>query len=236
VFTSTTPFLPQDSQHTSEGVVVLPDANQDPKGTTTVRDVQVAFEGIYMPTLPEFGPKVRSAFPAERRPGLILLAYRGDTGLNTGIPHSVYSLDQAQVRKGALKPVGSKLLLPGQTWKLDDGTEVTFVGTKEWASLQIGHDPGQLAVLGGAVVMVLGLIASLTVRRRRIWFRLTPAPATGGAGRTVITAGGLARTDAESFSAEFRRTVAAVALATATTDPTETPHSTGTPDRTAAKD
>jgi cytochrome c biogenesis protein len=201
VFESTTPFLPQDFMHTSQGVVVIPDANQDPKSGTVTPGVQVAFEGIYVPTLPESGPPVRSQFPAERRPGLTMLVYRGDTGLNSGIPRSVYSLDQAQVQKGALKAGGAKLLTPGETWKLDDGTELTFVGTKEWASLEIGYDPGHLTVLIGAIVMVLGLIGSLTVRRRRIWFRLT---------RDGIAAGGLARTDAESFSAEFRRTVVSV--------------------------
>jgi cytochrome c biogenesis protein len=155
----------------------------------------------------------------------MLLAYRGDTGLDLGIPRSVYSLDQAQVRSGKLKPVGSKLLAPGETWKLDDGSEVTFVGTKEWASMQVGHDPGQLTVLGGAAAMVLGLLASLAVRRRRIWFRITPDPDVAGAGRTVISAGGLARTDAESFHGEFRDTVAAAADAI-----------DQTPDKTAAKD
>jgi cytochrome c biogenesis protein len=88
-------------------------------------------------------------------------------------------------------------------------------------------------VLLGAIVMVLGLIASLTVRRRRIWFRLIPGPAG-----TAVTAGGLARTDAESFTDEFRRTVVAVALATtARTDSTPTAEQTSTtPDPTAAKD
>jgi len=155
--------------------------------------------------MPESGPPIRSQHPAEQRPGLTLLSYRGDTGLNSGIPRSVYSLDQAQIANGALKAGPAKLLRPGETWKLDDGTELTFVGTKEWATMEVGHDPGQRTVLGGAIVMVLGLIASLTLRRRRIWFRLAD-------GR--VAAGGLARTDAESFSAEFRRTVIAVALAT----------------------
>ncbi len=205
VFESTTPFLPQDSMHTSQGAVIIPDANQNPKGGAVTPDVQVAFEGIYVPTLPEDGPPVRSRFPAERSPGLTILSYRGDTGLNSGIPRSVYSLDQAQVAKGALKPGPAKLLKPGETWKLDDGTELTFVGTKEWASMEVGFDPGHRTVLGGAIVMVLGLIASLTVRRRRIWFRVTPSS---------VAAAGLARTDAESFTTEFRRTVIAVVQAT----------------------
>jgi cytochrome c biogenesis protein len=204
VFNPTTPFLPQDLALTSEGVVVLPDANLDPKaGPGAKRDQQVAFEGIYMPTLPSTGPAVASAFPAERDPGLILLAYRGDTGLDAGVPRSVYTLDQAQVRSGALKLVGNKLLRPGETWTLDDGSAVTFVGTREWASFQVGHDPGQVFVLVGSVAMVLGLLGSLTVRRRRVWFRIAE---DGSA-----TAGGLARTDAGSFESEFRATVAAVA-------------------------
>lgn len=209
VFEGTPAFLPQDLNQTSEGVFVLPDANQDPKSDKTTPGVQMAFEGIYMPTRPPKGqPPITSQFPAERDPAITLLAYRGDTGLNTGIPHSVYSLNQDQIQSGKLTSIGSKLLTPGETWTLDDGSSITFVGTKEWASLQINQDPGQIIVLGGAVAAVLGLVGSLTVRRRRIWFRTTVAD-----GRTVISAGGLARNDAASFDAEFRRTVAAAKAA-----------------------
>jgi len=68
-------------------------------------------------------------------------------------------------------------------------------------------------VLGAAIAMVVGLIGSLTVRRRRIWFRV---PASGP---VVITAGGLARTDSDRYSDEFTRTVDAVGALTGTVRP-----------------
>jgi cytochrome c biogenesis protein len=118
----------------------------------------------------------------------------------------VYSLDQAQVRSGALENVGAKFLRPGETWTLDDGSTLEFVGTRQWAGLRVDNDPGQDAVLVASVLMMLGLIGSLTIRRRRLWVRLAPA-ATGG---TVVTVGGLARADADSYAEEFDQTAAGI--------------------------
>jgi cytochrome c biogenesis protein len=206
VFSSPSPFLPSDlATMTSDGVAVFPDANQKPGATGRTPDVEVAFEGVYTPTAPETGPKIRSVFPAERSPGITLAAYRGDTGLGSGVPRSVYSLDQSRVQSGALKNVGAEFLRPGETWTLDDGSTLEFVGTREWAGLRVDHDPGQDTVLVAAVLMMLGLIGSLTVRRRRLWVRLAPA-----AGGTVVSVGGLARTDAESYAEEFGRTVSVI--------------------------
>jgi len=213
VFESPTPFLPEDvATLTSEGVLVLPEANQDPRrapGAPPADGVQVAFEGIYMPTVEDDGMKVRSIFPAELQPGITLVAYRGDTGLDSGVPRSVYSLDRRQVEEGRLDEIGNRFLRPGETWRLDDGTSVTFVGTREWASVQVGHDPGGRVVLVASAVMVLGLLGSLTVRRRRVFVRLAPVPGSGDGAprRTVVSAGGLARTDAGGFAPEFHRTV-----------------------------
>jgi cytochrome c biogenesis protein len=46
---------------------------------------------------------------------------------------------------------------------------------------------------------VAGLCLSLFVRRRRLWVRARP----GEGAHTVVEVGGLARTDAEAFAAEF---------------------------------
>jgi len=96
---------------------------------------------------------------------------------------------------------------PGQTWTLADGTTVTFAGLDQWATFQIAHDPGSTVVLVAAVFIVCGLLSSLWVRRRRLWVRAVsvPVPTDGAAGdrRTVVTAGGLARTDADGFATEF---------------------------------
>ncbi|HEY0486430.1 MAG TPA: cytochrome c biogenesis protein ResB [Mycobacteriales bacterium] len=211
VFSSPSPFLPSDiTTMTSDGVAVFPDANQKQGETQRTPNVEVAFEGVYTPTAPEIGPKVRSVFPGERSPGITLAAYRGDTGLASGIPRSVYSLDQNQIQTGKLKMLGAKFLRPGQKWTLDDGSTLEFVGTREWAGLRVDHDPGQDTVLVAAVLMVVGLIGSLTVRRRRLWVRLAPAASAAGTG-TVVSTGGLARTDPDTYAEEFGRTVAEIA-------------------------
>lgn len=44
---------------------------------------------------------------------------------------------------------------------------------------------------------LLGLILSLTIRRRRVFVRVAPA---GDEGRTVVTIGGLAKDDDEGMS------------------------------------
>ena len=127
---------------------------------------------------------------------LALAAWQGDLGLSSGRPQSVYSLPVAQ-----LKNVGTAQLTPGKTWRLKDGTSVTFVGIQQWATFQIAHDPGSTVVLVAAVFIVAGVLCSLRVRRRRMWVRAVPA--SGGDGRTVVTAGGLARSDADGFAREF---------------------------------
>jgi cytochrome c biogenesis protein len=51
--------------------------------------------------------------------------------------------------------------------------------------------------------MVVGLLASLSIRRRRVWLRITPADSAEPGGPTVISVGGLARSDAGNFTLEF---------------------------------
>ncbi|WP_202197031.1 cytochrome c biogenesis protein ResB, partial [Escherichia coli] len=129
--TSDEPFLRTgDPNATEEGVAIFPDANVDPKTGTRAPDQQVAFDGLYLPTAPESAPFVASRFPAERDPVVNLTAYRGNLGLDAGIPGSVYQLDQRQLANGKLKQIGTKLLRPGETWTLDDGSTLEFVGTE----------------------------------------------------------------------------------------------------------
>ncbi|HEX8628354.1 MAG TPA: cytochrome c biogenesis protein ResB [Catenuloplanes sp.] len=211
--TTVAPFLPVDANLSSEGVAAFPDANIDPAaGGRRDPSLQMAFEGLYLPTVAESGMLARSQSPEEKAPGVLLWAYRGDLGLDAGIPSSVYQIDRGQVQRGKLKQIGEpRLLRLGERWQLDDGTTVELVDTREWITISVRSDPAQPVVLAGAVVGLAGLMLSLTGRRRRVWFRVTPSPAgpspTGGS--SVVRAGGLPRTDYPGFADEFRALVAA---------------------------
>ena len=101
---------------------------------------------------------------------LDLAAWQGDLGLSSGRPQSVYTLPVAQ-----LKNIGTTQLTPGKSWKMKDGTTVTFVSVQQWATFQVAHDPGTTIVLVAAGFIVAGLLCSLRVRRRRLWVRARPA-------------------------------------------------------------
>ncbi|MBM0278372.1 cytochrome c biogenesis protein ResB [Micromonospora tarensis] len=212
--TSTTPFLTTgDMGLTSEGLAAFPDANVDPKTGQRAADQQMAFTGIYLPTAPQQAPFVRSEYPTERNPTLNLVAYRGNLGLDAGIPGSVYQLDQRQVRTGKVKEVGTKLLRKGESWTLDDGTTVQFLGTERYVTLSIRHDPGATPLLISCAVLLVGLMGSLFGRRRRVFFRVLPGdPGEGSptSGSSLMEVGGLPRTDYPGFAEEFAQLVAVV--------------------------
>nr|WP_234359628.1 cytochrome c biogenesis protein ResB [Plantactinospora sp. BC1] len=206
-------FLTIDGNLTSEGVAAFPDVNLDPATGARNPDLQVAFEGLYLPTAPEAPPFVRSTYPAERSPAVMLFAYRGNLGLDAGVPGSIYRLDQRQVNSGKLKQIGEgKLLRPGEKWTLDDGTSVEFVGTRKYVTISVRSDPGERIVLISSVLLLLGLMPSLFGRRRRVWFRVSPAPAdaTTTGRSSLVQVGGLPRTEYAGFAEEFDRLVAAV--------------------------
>ncbi|NMO54334.1 cytochrome c biogenesis protein ResB [Actinoplanes sp. TBRC 11911] len=208
--TKVVPFLPIDVMATSEGAAQFPDVNIDPKTNKRNPDLQIGFEGRYLPTASSTGGAT-SVYPGENAPALFLTAYRGDLGLDVGIPGSVYSLDQSEIASGALKNVSGAQpheLKPGQTWTLDDGTKLEFLGTRPFATLAIRYDPAQRLVLIGAVTGLLGLMLSLGLHRRRVWFRALPGSGdeTGG---NLLVAGGLPRTDYPGFGDEFNALVKA---------------------------
>lgn len=214
--TLTADYIPQDPNNFfSEGAFQIQGAT-DAKVKHTD---DIGIDGFFAPT-PLRNPDgtYASVAPQANNPVLGVFVYQGDLGI-TGLPRSVYSLDQAQIRSGKLNKVAAANLRQGETVTLPSGAKVTFDGWKQWVSIQVSHDPTQQYILISAVAMVMGLIGSLAVRRRRLWLRLAPAdaakpPRTGmprerpgsaspGQARTVVQVGGLARSDAGSFSAEF---------------------------------
>src|SRR4051812_4189780 len=189
VFDGSVPFLPQDGNFDSTGVIKVPDA----------RPTQLGFSGFFAPTAVPSPQGFVSVFPGARNPAVVLLAYRGDLGLDSGVPQSVYALDDTRLTRvsTAALGVGDVMTLPGGKATL------TFTGVDEWASFQVSHDPGKRLVFIAAVVMIVGLLLSLRIRRRRVWVRV----ATDDAGATVVETAGLGRTDSGAFSEEFAELV-----------------------------
>jgi cytochrome c biogenesis protein len=200
--TDTQPFLPEDAVLTSEGAFKLP-------GRDGTSDDDLGLSAIFAPTPLIAGGVVTSVLPEVHDPVLAVLAYTGVLNPN-GQPQSVYRLDTEQIATGKLKQVGAANLRTGESMTLPDGTVIRFDGYRQWASLQVSHDPSQTALLVAAVLMVLGLLGSLAVRRRRLWVRIA-APVPGA--RSVVSVGGLARNDSGNFSAEFTALVAQLSAA-----------------------
>jgi cytochrome c biogenesis protein len=183
------PFLPSDtSTFASQGTLKLPDLGPG-------RTDQLALEGFFAPTGVVSGGILTSVDPRPLAPQVAVVAYEGYLGLDSGIPQSVYTVDQTQIDRGELKRVGAANLRAGQSTTLPDGTTVTFTGVKQYAALQVAHDPGQVWVLAAAVALLAGLLCMLLLRRERVFARTGPAPDGGG---TVLTVASLTRGSGET--------------------------------------
>ncbi|MGO4785622.1 cytochrome c biogenesis protein ResB [Cryobacterium sp. W22_MBD10_FK3] len=178
VFTDSVPFLPQDANLTSLGIVKVPDGLAE----------QVGLVGFFYPTQDETSTgSYYSSFPDLEYPVLTLNVYAGDLGLNDGVPTSVYALDTDTMeplatRTSEIKPLELK---PGETQELPNGLgSVTFenaspnaaagdysTSVPRFASFDIHHDPTQGWVLLFAVLVLGGLLTSLFVPRRRLWVK-----------------------------------------------------------------
>jgi cytochrome c biogenesis protein len=185
VLSGPVPFLPRDSKFLSQGVIKAADA----------RPTQFGFRGLFLPTAAV--DPVRggiSTYPAADSPGLLLTLFVGDLGEDDGVSQSVYQLDTTK-----MKPAGAKGMRIGDVWTLPGGVgSISFDGYKEFASFSIAHDPGKDPVFLAAMTALTGLMLSLFVRRRRIWVRATGQ----GDGRTLVTVGGLAKTEAGGLAGE----------------------------------
>jgi cytochrome c biogenesis protein len=179
----------------------------DVTNTSALTTKQIAITGLFAPSALFQGGLLSSTYPGLTNPAVSLAIYQGDLGEDSGTGQSIFTIDQSMVADGRLKQVAKANLTPGQTTTLPDGTRVRFDDVQRWVSLQIAHDPTQDYVLVFALLMLLGLIVSLTVKRRRVWVRIsrTPAGDPAGGGRTVVEIGGLARTDQAGYGEEFTR-------------------------------
>ncbi|HJU96365.1 MAG TPA: cytochrome c biogenesis protein ResB [Jiangellaceae bacterium] len=189
------PFLPQDNSFTSTGV------RKVPVGPEAGMGEDIGIQGLFLPTavVDDRGP--RSIFPEPRNPALFITAFHGDLGLDDGQPQSVYRLDTSDMEQFRADDGEAfrAALAVGETVQLPDGFgSVTFDGYVTWVNLQIGRNAGKEFVLGGAMMALAGLLASLYVRRRRAWVRVTPNVGTA----TVVEVAGLQRSEGGDLEAE----------------------------------
>lgn len=167
---------------TSQLVIKAPDAQPE----------QTAVVGFFLPTgrIDQKGP--HSVFPDLLDPQLAMTVYRGDLGLDEGVPKNVYQVDLA-----SLKPLtgedGAPALIrlkPGERADLPDGSSISFEGVRRYAAFDVAHNPFEVWTLVSALTATGGLLLSLFVPRRRMWVRVVPTEC----GSRVEVAG-LARTE-----------------------------------------
>ena len=190
VYRDATPFLAQDNNYKSVGAIKVTGAT--PK--------QLGFFGLFLPTAvisKETGPS--SIFPDAKKPALALGLYEGEL-FPEGRPQSVYTLDTkqlTQIRNAKGTDALRIWLEPGQTYQLPAGRgSITFDGVERFAGLSIRSDPGKGLTLASALLALAGLIASLVIRRRRVFVRVSPGAEPG---RTVVSVGGMAKDDDDTL-------------------------------------
>lgn len=158
VFDDSVVFLPQDVNFSSTGVIKVPDL-----------EPQLGIQAIFAPTAivtSDLGP--HSMFPDLVNPMIFASFWKGDLGLDDGKPQNIYALDKTK-----LKRVGLHDMKPGETWQLKNNQgSVEFVAVEKFATFNIASDPGQNYALFGAILAILGIIASLYIQRRRLWIRV----------------------------------------------------------------
>jgi cytochrome c biogenesis protein len=190
VYNESVPFLPQDNNMVSLGVIKIPDGMPE----------QLGLVGFFYPTAaPLATGALTSSYPALVYPTLTLDVYEGDLGIDDGTPRSVYTLDTGEMTKltGRETDGESIELRPGEWMNLPNGLgTIEFVdessgdaaveagsesahsenyggSVKRFVSLSLHRDAAAPWVLGFAILALLGLLAALFVPRRRMWVKAT---------------------------------------------------------------
>ncbi|WP_104200306.1 cytochrome c biogenesis protein ResB [Cryobacterium sp. Y29] len=181
VFSDSVPFLPQDANLTSLGIVKVPDGLAE----------QLGMIGFFYPTQDKAASGANfSSYPDLEYPLLTLNVYTGDLGLNAGVPTSVYALDTDTLAQqtGGKTGVSSIELKPGASAELPGGLgTVSFIDNNpassaagdftqsvpRFASFDIHHDPTQIWLISFSMLVLFGLFTGLLVPRRRVWVKAT---------------------------------------------------------------
>ena len=198
VYSEPVPFLAQDANLTSLGIIKVPDGLAS----------QVGMRAFFYPTAAESSNGVLgSVYPDLRNPVLSLVVFTGDLGINKGVPKSVYVLDTDKMTPlagpGAADGTSAIRLKPGESAKIPGGIgSITFENrapasdssnlsqsVQRFASFDVHRDPTQGWVLFFAICVLAGLLTSLFIPRRRLWIKVVEL----SGGRLRIEYAGLAR-------------------------------------------
>lgn len=198
VYSEPVPFLAQDANLTSLGIIKVPDGLSS----------QVGMRAFFYPTAAENANGVLgSVYPDLRNPVLSLVVFKGDLGINTGVPKSVYVLDTDKMTPlagpGAADGTSAIRLKPGESAKIPGGLgSITFENkapasdkadlsksVQRFVSFDVHRDPTQGWVLFFALCVLAGLLTSLFIPRRRLWIKVVELEG----GRLRIEYAGLAR-------------------------------------------
>jgi cytochrome c biogenesis protein len=178
VWSQPTPFLPQDSQLTSLGIIKIPDG----------LDEQLGLRGfLYPTTIPLESGALASSHPELRAPTVTLEVYTGDIRLEDGA--FKLNLDNLTQIAGRDSDTETLVLEPGDTVELPNGLgSIELSDIPRFASFDIHHDPTQIWVFIFAILVLAGLLTSLFIPRRRVWIK-----AVQFEGGTRVEFAGLAR-------------------------------------------
>jgi cytochrome c biogenesis protein len=162
-------FQPVDGNLKSAGAINVLDA----------RPQRIGLQGFFLPSgfIGPMGPV--SIFPEALNPMLVMTAWSGPPRTETGAASSVFSLDTTGMTQLTLDGDLVRMqLAPGDSYVLPGGLGlVTFDGWQRWTKLQISSTPGMGGILTFVMLSVLGMAISLSVRPRRLWFRVAGADA-----------------------------------------------------------
>ncbi len=191
-FSGSVPFLSEDAQYTSKGVIKVPDVSTGE---------QLGFVGYLLPTADLTDGGMRSIYPEALNPVLVLDLYRGDLGLDDGIPQNVYRLATENLTKvTATEDNPDPILLAlGQTVELPDGLgTIEFSDIPRFAAFDLRYDPTLIWLLISSVAALVGISMSLFTPRRRVWVRAVEETD----GTVHVALAGLARGDDSGLQGE----------------------------------
>lgn len=170
LYSESMPFIPQDTNLTSLGVIKVPFGIERDGGPT-----QLGLRGFFYPSQAQLeSGAFTSNYPDLRDPLLTLDVFVGNLGIDGIVPQSVYSLDTSNMEQLTGRAVeGESLKLRmGETVDLPEGMgTISFDEAPRYAAFDVMRNPAQTWILVSAVAAVLGLLSSLFVPRRRVWVK-----------------------------------------------------------------